>query len=103
MLRKKKKKREMPPEPTIVEKNDQAMRLMVIQDRLSKHTIDTKYNMVEMEMLTAPLQKYEKMCKEREKFDITKPVPYDKHEAYEKKKAEQSNLVPGDKIIDTSL
>lgn len=59
--------------------------------------------LVEEEMLTEPLKKYQNMYRERERYDVTKPVPYDKDEAYEKKKAEQANLFPGDKIIDTSL
>lgn len=54
-------------------------------------------------MLTEPLEKFRIMYRERERYDITKPAPYDKDEAYERKKAEQANLFPGDKIIDTSL
>ena len=30
------------------------------------------------------------MYRAREKYDVTKPVPYDKHEAYEEKRKEQN-------------
>ena len=65
--------------------------------------MDTKLALVEEEMLSGPINLYNKHYQERELYDVTKPVPYDKHEAYEKKRKEQSNLFPGDKILDTSL
>ena len=61
---------------------------MVVKDRLNKHTISTKLAIVEKDVLTEPLQKFERMYREREKYDVTKPVPYDKHLAYEQKKFE---------------
>ena len=39
-------------------------------------------------MLTEPLQQWEDLYKERAKYDVTKPVPYDMHEAYARKRAE---------------
>lgn len=93
----------MPPKPTKLQAKENELRLMIVKDRLNKHTIETKLAMVEKEMLTEPIKQWEKMYRAREKYDITKPVPYDKHEAYEQKKYQQSNLFPSDKVLDTSL
>ena len=93
----------MPPKPTKLQTMENELRLMIVKDRLNKHTIETKLAMVEKEMLIEPIKQWEKMYRAREKYDITKPVPYDKHEAYEQKKYQQSNLFPSDKVLDTSL
>ena len=78
---------------------------MSIKDRLNKHTISTKLSLVEEDMLTKPLTQWDQMYKAREKYDVTKPVPYDMHEDYEEKKAAQSKIqMTGEsKLLDTTL
>ena len=78
-----KKPLEMPPKPTKLQGMENELRLMIVKDKLNKHTIETKLAMVEKDMLTEPIKQWERMYRAREKYDITKPVPYDKHEAYE--------------------
>ena len=53
-------------------------------------------------MLTKHFDLYWKRYEQREKFDINKPLPYDKDEAYLRKKAEQSCLLPDDHPIETN-
>ena len=53
-------------------------------------------------MLTKHFDLYWKRYEQREKFDINKPLPYDKEEAYLRKKAEQSSLLPEGHPIETN-
>ena len=59
-LKKKKKKRVMPPLLTELEKKNNALRLMIIKDRLAKFSVNTKLSLVEQEVLTKPLIQWEK-------------------------------------------
>ena len=56
---------------------------MNIKDRLTMPSVHTRLALVEKEVLTEPLIQWERHFLERERYDVTKPVPYDKHEAYE--------------------
>ena len=65
---------------------------------------------VDIEMLVDPFRKWEKSFAAREKYEIRKPPPYDKHEAYEQRTKGMKNALPGQivgvnsrKILDTSL
>lgn len=81
--KKKKKTYILPRLLTELEKKNNALRLMNIKDRLTMPSIHTRLALVEKEVLTEPLIQWERHFLERERYDVTKPVPYDKHEAYE--------------------
>ena len=69
------------------------LRHLNMKDKLKKQTIETLVTEVDIEMLVDPFRKWEKSFEAREKFEIKKAPPYDKHEAYEKRtKGKKSDL-----------
>ena len=65
--------------PSELQKQEASLKRSIIVDRMNRHTVDTKLALVEEEMLSNHINLYNKMFNEREHYDVTKPVPYDKH------------------------
>ena len=80
------------------------------KDKCLKQTIETLVTEVDIEMLVDPFRKWEKSFAAREKYEIRKPPPYDKNEAYEQRIKGMKSALPGHvvdvnsvKVLDTSL
>ena len=72
-------------------------------DKLSMSGKSSRLTQAENLVLDEERNKFWNFYRKREKYDITKPPPYDKDEAYEQKLAEQKNTLPGNKLIATTL
>ena len=64
--------------------HDKMKRRMIV-DRLNRHTIDTKLNLMEQDMLIEPYQQWKQKYKECESYDISKPAPFDADLAFQMK------------------
>ena len=85
-------------------KTEDRLRLLSIKDRLKRSTVDNKLELMEKEMLEMPLLEYQRFYDEREKYDVTKPIPYNKEEKFESRKREDRSLGKAeDSILDASL
>ena len=70
------------PTKSVAEMHKKLKRHMIV-DRLNKHTIDTKLNLIEQDFLIDPYKKWKQKIKERESFQANYPIPYDADAAYE--------------------
>ena len=83
MIQRKRPLNEVMPLPTELQKQNADLVHKIYKDRLNPHTIEVKLTSLEKDVLVEPIKQWQKMYKERDLFDVTKPVPYDMDEAYE--------------------